>query len=55
MYRYSKSMHIIANPAAAVALENVASPGRAERRAAPKPARIPPGDRARYAAAEGLR
>jgi hypothetical protein len=26
---------------------------RAERRAAPKPARIPPGDRARYAATEG--
>jgi hypothetical protein len=27
---------------------------RAERRAAPKPARIPLGDRLRYAAAEGL-
>jgi len=27
---------------------------RAERRAAPKPARIPLGDRARYPAAEGL-
>ena len=27
---------------------------RAERRAAPKPARIPSGDRLRYAAAEGL-
>ena len=27
---------------------------RAERRAAPKPARIPSGDRSRYSAAEGL-
>jgi hypothetical protein len=27
--------------------------GRAERRAAPKPARVPPGDRLRYAADEG--
>ena len=27
--------------------------GRAERRAAPKPARVPPGDRPRYAAGEG--
>ena len=26
---------------------------RAERRAAPKPARVPPGDRPRYAADEG--
>ncbi len=29
-------------------------PTRAERRAAPKPARIPSGDRPTYAAAEGL-
>ncbi len=28
--------------------------GRAERRAAPKPARIPPGDRATQASDEGL-
>ena len=27
--------------------------GRAERRAAPKPARIPPGDRPRYSVDEG--
>ena len=30
------------------------APVRAERRAAPKPARIPSGDRLRYAAGEGL-
>jgi hypothetical protein len=28
--------------------------GRAERRAAPKPARIPPGDRPTYSSGEGL-
>ena len=27
---------------------------RAERRAAPKPARVPPGDRLMYSSAEGL-
>jgi hypothetical protein len=31
----------------------VANTVRAERRAAPKPARVPSGDRARYAATEG--
>ena len=35
------------------ALEN--SMGRAERRAAPKPARIPPGDRPMYPSDEGLK
>ena len=33
---------------------NVAIAVRAERRAAPKPARIPPGDRPTYPSGEGL-
>jgi len=32
----------------------VSTPSRAERRAAPKPARIPAGDRLTYSSAEGL-